>query len=72
MARMSLSAEARARRPSPRTDQVLDLIEVARELAIAPDVEGVGRIVKVAARKLLGADGVTFVLREGDLVRYAD
>ncbi len=71
MERMTLSAGARAR-PSPRADQVLDLIEVARALAIASDVEGVGRIVKVAGRKLLGVDGVTFVLREGDLVRYAD
>ncbi len=71
MARMNVSTGARVR-PAPRADQVVDLIGVARELAIAPDVEGVGRVVKVSARKLLGADGVTFVLREGDLVRYAD
>ncbi|MFY3745585.1 GAF domain-containing sensor histidine kinase [Anaeromyxobacter sp. Red801] len=69
---MALTAGAHARSTPAHADKVLDLIDVARALAIAPDVEGVGRIVKVAARRLLGADGVTFVLREGDLVRYAD
>ena len=70
---MTATAGARSGpRPTSGADQVLDLIDVARALAIAPDVEGVGGIVKVAARGLLGADGVTFVLREGDLVRYAD
>lgn len=70
---MTAMAEARpARGPASGDDQVLDLIDVARALAIAPDVERVGAIVKVAARALLGADGVTFVLREGDLVLYAD
>jgi GAF domain-containing protein len=72
MTRMALSAGAQARPAPAPADKVLDLIDVAREFAIAADVEGVGRIVKVAARRLLGADGVTFVLREGDLVRYAD
>ncbi|ABC83298.1 GAF sensor signal transduction histidine kinase [Anaeromyxobacter dehalogenans 2CP-C] len=72
MTHMALSARAQARPAPARADKVLDLIDVARELAIAPDVEGVGHVVKIAARRLLGADGVTFVLREGDLVRYAD
>src|ERR1044071_5515183 len=29
-------------------------------------------IVRTAARKLIGADGVTFVLRDGDYVRYVE
>lgn len=29
-------------------------------------------VVRTAARQLLGADGVTFVLREGDHVHYAE
>ena len=48
------------------------LLVAARALAAARDLPGLMDVVRHAARDLTGADGVTFVLREGDLVHYAD
>jgi signal transduction histidine kinase len=48
------------------------LVGAARELAAARSVAEVTSAVRQRARQLLGADGVTFVLREGDLVHYVD
>lgn len=48
------------------------LLDAARDLAGAREVEDVTAIVRRAARALTRADGVTFVLREGDRVHYAD
>src|SRR5512134_2389917 len=48
------------------------LIEVVQELSLARTLEGVMAIVRSAARELTGADGATFVLRDGDLCYYAD
>jgi signal transduction histidine kinase len=43
-----------------------------KELSRLPELERVMLVVRRAARELTGADGVTFVLREGDKVFYAD
>lgn len=48
------------------------LIQVVQELSHARDLETVQSIVRRSARALTGADGATFVLREGDLCYYAD
>jgi signal transduction histidine kinase len=48
------------------------LIEVVQALSLARTLEQVMAIVRSAARKLSGADGATFVLRDGDLCFYAD
>jgi len=48
------------------------LIEVVQELSLARSLEQVMEIVRTAARELTGADGATFVLRDGDLCYYAD
>jgi signal transduction histidine kinase len=48
------------------------LLAAARDLAGAREPGRVMEIVRRAARELTGAQGVTFVLREGPLVRYAD
>jgi signal transduction histidine kinase len=48
------------------------LLLAARALAAARDLGSVMEVVRRAARDLSGADGITFVLREGDLVHYAD
>ncbi len=48
------------------------LVAVIQELSLARDLETVRSIVRRAARELTGADGATFVLREGDLCYYAD
>lgn len=48
------------------------LVAVARELSRAHTLDDVLSIVRRAARELTGADGATFVLREGDVCFYAD
>jgi signal transduction histidine kinase/CheY-like chemotaxis protein len=48
------------------------LVPVIRELSRARTIEDVQRIVRHAARSLTGADGATFVLRDGDQCYYAD
>jgi hypothetical protein len=49
-----------------------ELVRVTRELARCTDLPAVMQTLGTAARKLLGADGVTLVLREGNLCHYAD
>ena len=48
------------------------LIETVERLAEAHTLEQVTAAVTAAVRRLLGADGATFVLREDDLCFYAD
>ncbi len=48
------------------------LVEVVQRLSMARDLATVMDIVKHAARALTGADGATFVLRDGDKCFYAD
>lgn len=48
------------------------LIGVVQALSLARDVDAIAAIVRDAARDLTGADGATFVLREGDRCHYAD
>jgi signal transduction histidine kinase len=48
------------------------LLAVVHELSRARDLAGVMAVVRRAARTLLAADGVTFVLRDGEQVFYAD
>lgn len=43
-----------------------------QELSLAKDLESVMKIVRTTARKLTGADGATFVLRDKDMCYYAD
>src|SRR5215469_3394775 len=48
------------------------LIRAVQDLALAKDLGSVTAIVRRAARELTGADGASFVLREGDMCYYAD
>jgi len=48
------------------------LSTVITRLSAARELDEVMRIVRQSARRLTGADGVTFVLRDGDLCHYAD
>ena len=48
------------------------LVEVVQELSQARDLPRIREIVRKAARELTGADGATFLLREGDYSYYAD
>ncbi|TAL27940.1 MAG: sensor histidine kinase [Alphaproteobacteria bacterium] len=48
------------------------LVAVVEELSQARDLDTVMAVVRKAARDLTGADGATFVLRDGDKCFYAD
>lgn len=68
-------AVARVGRPSlpAFTSSASDrLITAVQELSLARDLDTVMAIVRYAARELTGADGATFVLRDGELCHYAE
>lgn len=48
------------------------LSEVVQRLSLARSLGAVQEIVRTAARRLTGADGATFVLRDGECCYYAD
>lgn len=48
------------------------LVAVVQELSMTRSLDAIMAIVKVAARELTGADGSTFVLRDGDQCFYAE
>jgi putative two-component system response regulator len=58
-------------RPS-RLGRSGELIAVVQRLSLARSVAEIQRIVRTAARRLTGADGATFILRDGDCCYYAD
>lgn len=49
-----------------------NLVEIVQDLSHAKDIQGVMTIVRKAARDLTGADGATFILRDGNTCYYAD
>ena len=53
-------------------DPVFALVEVIEALSGARSIEQIAEIVRTRARLLSGADGVTFVLREGEDCVYLD
>ncbi len=53
-------------------ESLLLLVNTVQELSLARDLDTVMKIVRTAARKLTGADGATFVLKDGDKCFYAD
>jgi signal transduction histidine kinase len=48
------------------------LVSVVQRLSLARNLQSIMEIVRHAARNLVGADGATFVLREGDNCFYAE
>jgi signal transduction histidine kinase len=48
------------------------LVRAVQELSLAKNMDTVMGIVRTVARELSGADGATFVLRDGNLCFYAD
>jgi hypothetical protein len=55
----------------PGASDFAGLVAILRRLAIAQSLPEIMQITTQAARTLLQADGITFVLREGDLCYYA-
>lgn len=48
------------------------LVAAVEQLALARDIAAVQTVVREAARQLCGADGATFILKDGDRCYYAD
>jgi GAF domain-containing protein len=48
------------------------LVEGVQELSLATSLEAIIDTVKSCARRLAGADGATFILRDGDMCHYVD
>ena len=57
---------------TPHSPGALDLVDVIQRLSLARDLASVQDIVRQAARRLCGADGAAFVLRDGDECHYVD
>lgn len=53
-------------------EQFKKLVTAVQDLSLARSLDDVMQIVRLAARDLTGADGATFVLRDGNLCYYAD
>lgn len=53
-------------------EQARVLIDAIQRLSLATSVSSIQEVVRTAARRLTGADGATFVLRDGECCFYAD
>src|SRR6478672_11315380 len=51
---------------------MMRLVFAVQELSLCRNLESIMGVVRKAARELTGADGATFVLREGDQCYYAE
>ena len=49
-----------------------ELIQVVQRLSFCCDLDGVMAVLRECARQVTGADGITVVLREGDLCHYVE
>ncbi len=57
---------------SPATDPLFTLVETIEDLSSARTVDEVAAVVRSAARRITGADGVAFVLRDENQCYYLD
>jgi signal transduction histidine kinase len=53
-------------------EATFSLIKTIQDLSLTRDLDSITKIVRHAARQLTGADGATFVLRDGDKCYYYD
>jgi signal transduction histidine kinase len=70
--RSMVSAQSANQSSSGQPSRVERLVQVVQEVSAARFLEGVQEIVRSAARELTGADGASFVLRDGTQCYYAD
>jgi signal transduction histidine kinase len=55
-----------------RQQGLAQLLTAVQKLSLTRDLNGIMAIIRHVARELVGADGATFVLRDGDQCFYAD
>jgi signal transduction histidine kinase/ActR/RegA family two-component response regulator len=58
--------------PVSNTAAAMRLVQAVQELSMARNLDTIIKIVRSVARELTGADGATFVLRDGDRCHYVD
>jgi signal transduction histidine kinase/DNA-binding NarL/FixJ family response regulator len=69
----AIAAAGRQHAPDPRLAAGYEsLVRVVNQLSLARDLPAIMAIVRRAARELTGAQGATFVLRDGEQSWYAD
>ena len=59
-------------RDAPSRDPLITLVELIEDLSAARTVGQIAAVVRLAARRITGADGVAFILRDGDSCFYLD
>src|SRR4051794_12425320 len=57
---------------SESPERVERLIDAVQRLSMTATLEDIQSVVRTEARAIAGADGATFVLRDGDDCHYAD
>jgi hypothetical protein len=67
-----MDVRVRAERAGASLQDAFLLLEVSSQLSRTHDVQAIARQVCSVARRLVGMDGTTFVLREGEQVYYAE
>lgn len=68
----ALAAFARLEAVDAERSVLKRLVAAVRQLSVVRTMEDIAREVRQAARALVGADGATFVLKDGDLCHYYD
>jgi hypothetical protein len=58
--------------PLSHLDQARELVAAIQQLSLARSIGEIHEVVRTAARRLTGADGATFILREEYDCYYAD
>lgn len=58
--------------PDERLEPWAELLPVIEQLSLARTIDDIAETVRHAARRLSGADGITFVLRDGGFCHYLD
>lgn len=58
--------------PDERLEPWAELLPVIEQLSLARTIDNIAETVRHAARRLSGADGITFVLRDGGHCHYLD
>jgi len=71
-AQRELDREILEAHPDPYVRGMHDLVAIVQRLSLARNLDAITTIVRRSARALVGADGATFVLRDGDRCYYAD
>ena len=57
---------------SPITDNWLSLVSTVEKLSLCNSMAEIINVVRDTARRITGADGITFVLRDGELCHYVE